>query len=437
MSVQFHAQLLAESLQEAGDLFVRRCQYLNPPLSGLSQVLEVDTRLDAHLDLLFYGGAGALKLAKQTEADAGSLYAAARTMIRLGQWEAWQSLADVVASAEDDPDRLQAGDPDVMMAMAAAAAHEPWTGALDGIEAALAAGGDDTLLPSLAHAAGYHRWDLVPALTAGLTVGVKAPAVWLWALGQIDEARARATVLPFLESPDADVARAAASALCRTEDDQVAHWLAAQARNQLWAPVVLAFLGGPGAAQSLALHIETGDAYAICAAGLLGDGALVPVLLRALENPDLAPNAAQALHLVSGCAPMEAEPPTATEGDDAEDDPAPPPTEWRLAQSQTEWTQALSGAGLQFSPAVRYRLGAPASPLQSILALRSPQLRQDLRALVIDELYVRFGLGVHLRADQHAARQLRVLFKLEQFLPQMASPTPPGAFSFQGRRGVG
>lgn len=435
MSVQFHTQLLSESLQEAADLFVRRCQYLNPPQSGLSQVLEVDTRLDAHLDLLFYGGAGAVELAKQTEADAGSLYAAARTVIRLGQWEAWQNVAEVMASAEDDPARLQAGEPGVMGAMAAAAAHEPWTGALDDIEAALAAGGDAVLLPSLAHAAGYHRWDLVSALTAGLAAGVKAPSVWLWALGQIDEARARATVLPFLESPDADVARAAASALCRTEDDQVAHWLAAQARNQLWAPVVLAFLGGPLAAQSLALHIETGDAYAIGAAGLLGDGALVPVLLRALDNPDLAANAAQALHLVSGRAPMEPVPATATGGDEVENVDLPP--EWRLAQSQTEWTQALGRAGLRLSPSVRYRMGVPASPLQSILALQSPQLRQDLRALVIDELFVRFGLGVHLRADQHAGRQLRVLFKLEQFLPQMASQTPPGGFSFQGRRGVG
>lgn len=435
MSVRFQAELLEESLDEAGDLFIRRCQCLNPPESGLFQVLEVDNRLDAHLDLLFYAGGAALPLvAAQATTSTGGLYAGLRTAFRQGQLEACARLTEQAQTLEPDPDRLAADEPPPRAALASAAAHEPWPGDFAEIERHLRAGGDSPLAECLAYAAGHQRWGVGTAVMDGLAAGVKAPAVWLWALGQIGEAPARGVLLPFLEDADPDVARAAALALCRTEDDQVAQWLAAQATNQLWAPVVLAFLGGPHAALLLAKHIETGDASAALAAGLLGDGALLPVLIGACAAPQLAPAAAQALHLMTGLAPMEAiESPPGDDGELTETD-APG---WRLARSADRWREAIHSAGLRLPAAMRHRGGVPATPLESVIALRSPHLRQEARAFIIDELFVRYGLGVHLRADQHAARQLRVLEKLESFLPQMTTRPHPGGFTFQGRMSVG
>jgi hypothetical protein len=323
----------------------------------------------------------------------------------------------------------------------AAAAHEAWTGDLDAAQKILSAGGDSPLATCLAYAAGYQRWDVAESLKIGLAVGVPDPTTWLWALGQIGEAQSRDLLLTFLESTNPAVARAAALALCRTEDDQMAVWLTSQATNQIWAPAVLAFLGGAGAAGLLVKHIETGDPFAVTAAGLLGDGSLVAVVLRAMSSPAQAEQAAQALHLMTGLAPLELAEAAIVPRDES-DDESPPfvhteDPEWKLSQSTSTWAESLQRARLQFTPGARYRLGALADPAQSLLALRSGHLRQELRAFVIDELFVRFGLGVHLRADQHAGRQLRVLDKLEQFLPHMATKAVPGHFTFQGRRAVG
>jgi len=146
------------------------------------------------------------------------------------------------------------------------------------------------------------------------------------------------------------------------------------------------------------------------------------------------------LHLISGLAPVEQIAFAQIVDDNNENEPPFVDTrdlQWRLSQTPATWTESLQRAGLHLPRATRHRLGALAAPAHSLLALRSGHLRQDLRALVIDELFVRFGLGVHLRADQHAARQLRVLEKLELFLPHMQTQPVPGHFTFQGRRGVG
>ena len=441
MSVRFHHELFGESLDEASALFVQRCQDLDPPEGGLHQVLDLDNRIEAHLDFLFAGGADVLGLLIETASQSsGGAYAGTRALIRQGQVSAWGALARQVLATPDDPDSLAVGVPARLAGLQSAAAHETWAGDLRDVQDILAAGGDSPLAACLAYAAGYQRWDVAPALQAGLVADVPDPATWLWALGQIGEAQSRDTILSFLESSEPEVCRAAALALCRTEDDQMASWLVAQAMNQLWAPVALAFLGGPRAAGLLAKHIETGDGFAAMVAGLMGDGGLVPVLLAAMKNPDQAPQAAQALHLISGLAPVEQIADAHVIDDNDDDEPPFVDTrdlQSRLSQSPATWTESLQRAGLQLPSATRHRLGALAHPAHSLLALRSGHLRQDLRALVIDELFVRFGLGVHLRADQHAARQLRVLEKLELFIPHMKTQPAPGHFTFQGRRGVG
>lgn len=443
MPVRFHHELFGDSLDEASALFVQRSQDLDPPETGLHHVLEVDNRIEAHLDLLFVGGDDAVALLTTTAAEtAGSGYAGTRALLRQGQVSAWSALATQVLATPDDPDRLANGELGRMAALKAAAAHEAWAGDLRDVQDILGAGGDSPLASCFAHAAGYQRWDVADALKQGLSAGVTDPATWLWALGQIGEAQSRDVLLSFLESTEPAVCRAAALALCRTEDEQMAAWLVAQATNQLWAPAVLAFLGGPSSARLLSKHIETGDVFAVTAAGLLGDGRLVSVLLAAMANPKQAAAAAQALHLMTGLAPIEQTEVALPPQEDGDDDEAPPfvhteDPQWMLSQSATTWGEALQRARVGLRQATRHRLGALAEPAQSLLALRSPRLRQELRALVIDELFVRFGLGVHLRADQHAGRQLRVLDKLEQFLPHMATKPVPGHFSFQGRRGVG
>lgn len=439
MAIRFNQELFEESLEEAGTLFVRRCQDLDPPELGLSQVRSLDDRLDAHLDLLFFGGKDAADFCRAVPLDGGgAVYAATRTLAHAGNMAALRATANEALALNVDPNRLAAREPSPAEALRTALAHEPWGGDLGEVQATLLAGGAAPEADALAYAAGYQRWDVGPALLAGLRQGVPTPATWLWALGQIGEAPARDALIEALGASEAPVARAAALALCRTEDPQLAHWLLAQALNQAWAPVVLAFLGGPRAASLLAKHIETGDAFATFAAGLLGDGALVPTLLRALNIEGLAPAAAQALHLISGIGPVEhvIEPPNA---DEASRERAPSDADplWRLSQDEAPWTEALARARLVLAPATRYRMGKIASPEESLSALYSQHLRGQMRALLIDELFVRYGLGVHLRADQHAGRQLRVLEKLEGFLPHMATKPAPGTFSFQGRGGLG
>ena len=187
MVARFNEELLSYSVDEAADLFVRRCQRLDPPDAGLHHVLEVDARLDGHLDVLFYGGSASVALcADAAQTLPGAIYAGTRTAVRLGRLEEWQRLAERAAALPADPDHLAQGEPSALQALASGGAHEAWAGDLTAVAAAVHAGGEDALAEALAYAAGYHRWAVGPALIDGLTAGVKTPQVWLWALGQVD-----------------------------------------------------------------------------------------------------------------------------------------------------------------------------------------------------------------------------------------------------------
>jgi hypothetical protein len=216
-------------------------------------------------------------------------------------------------------------------------------------------------------------------------------------------------LLRFMQQPALEAGRAAGIAALRLGVPDARLHLRRTA-DPSWAGIPLVVAAEEDAGGVLVrLARETPSDDALLALGLWGDGAAVEPLLAALAEPAQAPAAALALYLVTG-APL-------FPGETDEPLPASPHHILQTAEPWRAWLQE-NGAG---KAGVRHRLGLPRSAAALARTLGDFRVPLAVRAYVLDEYAVQFGVEVPAGADVPAATMARYVASLRSATPKQES----------------
>jgi hypothetical protein len=440
----FSLRLYEEFLDEASFLYEQTLAYRDDPELGWLDAEDLDGRFEAHVDGLVVGGESALALCSRhaVEGEASALHAAMRVFCRLGRFDRVEAALAALDGA--DPARSLA----VAEALAADCPPE-WCGGLARI-AAERAELTAAVAPALVRAGRQAEGMLVDLL--GRTDSAHAAPV-LEALGVVGTAGAASAVEAYVESEHPQVAAAAAVAALRLGSETVARWLpsAARARPELVLPAALC--RGRPAVGVLCEALESGVASdaALIGLGLLGDLGATRLVFEQLGVPEHATSAALALQLLTG-AELYAdvfvpEPPDPEEWFDDErqrfDETGEAPTrpdgepwgatETRLVADPAVWKEWIAAHRGRFDPQQRYRYGEPLSPRSLLNALAAERLPNRIRALVCDELRIRYACSFPLRVAMPVAEQRRLLDRLAEWVSLKGGAFTSGVWHFAGK----
>ena len=442
----FHSGLYLEHLEEASFLYEQRLAYLHDPELTWLDLEDFEERFEAHVDALVVGADLALEVCadRAREGDFGELHAAMRVFCRQASRERGYTVLRDIDTADRAATRAAA---DALQADCPAA----W---LDELPRILAR--HPRLAPVLACALGARRVkSAVPALVEVLgTAAGQDAACMLWALGRTGDGASAVAVEKHVGSDDPEVSAAAACAAIRLGQYQPVRYalLAAQARP--WLSATLA-LGGDRAGVNVLVERASKDRVTddvLIGLGLLGDLTAVRAVFDCLAIPERAPAAATALQLITGAelyeevfAPEEVDPDELfdEERERYEATGEPPkradgqPFGSMMVQpvtDQSAWKDWLSANKSRFDRERRYRYGEPYSPRALLRTLLAERVPNRIRALVCDELLVRFGLDFPMEIDMPVIEQKRRLARLAEWVQVNESRFEPGEWYFHGRR---
>lgn len=196
----------------------------------------------------------------------------------------------------------------------------------------------------------------------------------------------------------------------------------------------------------------TATADVLLALGLLGDLSAVRTVFDCLAPHEQAPAAALALELMTGAGlytevfvPAEIDPDELFDEERARYEatgelPKRPDgtpygtTVVQLSTDPVQWKDWLSRNKARFDPTLRYRCGEPYSPQALLRALQTPRMPNRVRALVCDELRIRYALDFPLEIELPVAEQRRLLARLAEWVERNGASFAPGAWYFHGRR---
>ena len=385
------AQIYEEHARQASFLWLLRDRAVRDHAYDLSDLCELDDRLDAHLDGLRLAGEAGWQACRDllARAEEGEVFGAAVLALELWDLKGLARVLDVGGSA-----------PDLARGLASALG---WT-SLDRLEKLLPGLLSQRASPPLTWlgitGCAVHRHDPGPALGyAILSANARVRARGLRAAGELG----RSDLLP--EIRDALTA----------DDDGCrfwAAWSAALLGEDAAARVLWDFAQGSGpyaerAATMAMRRVDPASAYSwihalatrardprvpIVSAGALGDPALVPWLLENMRVPELARLAAGSWSLITGIdlesEKLTARPPPGfqsgpTDDPDDEDVSMDPDDSlpWPDAQAVATFWRAREG---ELSRGTRYLLGRPMAPAWLREVLRHG--RQPARAAAALEL---------------------------------------------------
>jgi hypothetical protein len=330
-------------------------------------------------------------------------------------------LADVLRDLDyDDPDRARA--------LVDALKHElpeSWhAAALRGVTQ-----GQPQRAAVLARVIGYQRLDTGGALAA-LAAGAppETQEALLWAIGRTRENGGEELANLLCAAPDERVSAAAVRTALRLHDPRaLPHIQVALTNGRRFA--VDAALGGDRSVTSklVGLLRESRDPETCVALGLVGDLSAVRLLVETLAFEPLAAAAAEALYVITGAPLFET---VLIEDQLTEDelfdkelrtfretgelpkrgDGQPFGTNVsRLSQDPMVWEKWLQANGSRFKADWRYRVGQPYSPSVLFECLRSETFPKSYRALVGEELLVRYRIDLPFEADMPVEKQQAVL----------------------------
>jgi uncharacterized protein (TIGR02270 family) len=442
---QFNVELYEEHLEEASFLYAQRCAYLHDPELTWIDLDYWEERFEAHIDALVVGADLALEVCKQhcASGDFGELHAAIRVFCR-------EQRSDLVFAVLQGLDTQ--ADEMVQAAIDALKAECPlaWYDDLTRIML----GKCKQLVPALAETLAYRRAPIEETLLRVLPncEEPRRPRV-LRALGKVGSDRARATLSAQLRSDDVAVAEAAYRALVRLGDQQALRHglLAAQLRP--W-PIAGLGIAGDQTATNVLTDLAKTDKVTdevLLALGMLGDLRAVSAIFNCLTNPERAPAAALALQTITGAALHEqvfveekvdvdelfpderkkyeetGEAPKRVDGT-----PFGSSVE-QLSVNPAAWRAWLSQHKAEFDPKLRYRHGKPLSPAASLAALQHAQTPNRVRALICEELAVRYRAPVALEVDMSVREQRKHLADLAAWVQTNSGKFTPGMWYFAGR----
>ncbi len=442
---QFNAELYREHLEEASFLYEQRLAYLHDPELGWRDLDEPERRLDAHLDALVVGDEQALAVAAEQcpAGDFGELHAALRLFCRRDRYDLALS---ALHGLDDGDERLVQAAIDALKAECPPAWHDEL------IRAAL--DGDARIGPLAAPVLGFRRAQAEETLLGMLsTCSESGVANVLWSLGRVGGERAKAALGAYLGSADDGTAEAACRALIRLGDDHALRHGLLVAQMKPWPVTALGVGGNRTAVNVLTELVKSGAAgdEALVALGLLGEPGSVGTAFKCLEDPERAAAAAIALQTITGAELYEevfvAEEIDPEELFDEEREryeqtgelPTRPDGEpfgssvTRLSIDPDAWSAWLAENKRRFQSGVRYRHGLPCGPRALAASLAAEHTPNRVRALICDELVVRYGAPVRLEIDMPVREQLSHLAELSRWAEDNEARFQPGLWYFAGR----
>lgn len=441
----FRRQLAREHLEEASFLYAWRAVAGSDDELPWADLEEFEERFEAHIDALVVGADPALEVCKQqcASGDVGELHAALRVFCR-------QDRPDLAYAVLQN---IDPADGEVVQAVVDALKSECPQRWHDDLQRFML-GRCTEVIPVLAEALAYQRVPaeetLLRAVPACAEDGLQRVA---WALGRVGTERAHATLTQCLRSENVVVAEAACRALIRLGDYHAIRHGLLVAQMKPW-PVLSLGIGGNHAAVNVLTDLVKSDKVsdeALLALGLLGDLASVGAIFDCLSNPERAAAAAVALQTVTG-AQLRAEVfvPDEIDPDELFDDereryeqtgevPTRPDGE-PFGESVTQisidpetWRAWLTAHRAQFDPKLRYRHGKPLGPAALFEALAAEHTPNLVRALICDELVVRYGANVSLEADMPVREQRAHLTELARWVSANAHRFEAGVWYFAGQ----
>jgi uncharacterized protein (TIGR02270 family) len=441
----FYVELYEEHLAEGSFLYAQHLIYLHDLELTWSDLEQWEQRFEAHIDALVVGGDLALDVCKQRciAGDFGELHAAVRVFCRQHRPE----LAYAVLQHLD-----MADEPKVQAVIDALKAECPSAWHDDLLRIML--GKHKQLIPALAETLSYRRAPIEETLLRVLP-SCEQPALprVLRALARVGGERSRAALAPYLRSEDADVAEAACRGLARLGDYQVLRHGLIAAQLRPW-PVIALGIGGDHTAVNVLIDLARSDKVSgdvLLSLGMLGDLRSVSTVFDLLTNKKHAMAAAIALQTITGAALLE----QAFVPDEMDPDELLPEERktydetgelpkrsdgkafgtnvTQLSVNPVTWRAWLTERREEFNPRLRYRHGKPISPAASLEALQDEHTPNRVRALICEELVVRFRAPVALEIDMPVREQRKQLADLAQWVQSDGHKFAPGVWHFGAR----
>lgn len=423
---RFYAGLYAEHVDTGGFLYEQWAARLAEAAPTARALIDLEYRLEPHLDALVLGGERALAVCLHAAeaGEPGERHVAARLFCRMQHANGLRSVLDGhdATLAADLPPPAAAA---LRGALARALAWElpdAWLG---------------LLAAALARATGA-RIGLLATVAAMRRLPLGAALLDAWPRAEPADREAIARALGRLPAgdPALSTAREALPALAAGENEAV-RAAAARALLRLGAPASgLALLAPPHAEALVNLALAGGaDACerllaacprpaAIVALGICGDRRALDPLLALLAQPLAGAPATLALRLLTGAAPTEIAfvPESVTpealfpreyarwlDGREPRADGKP----WgrqlvRLSRDPDDWQPAIA----RLPNVARVRAGRPVTPAAvAVPLLEDDGWPQSLKVVALDELAIRFGLVPDFDAElpmleQHRRRSM-------------------------------
>lgn len=441
----FKGELYEEHLVELSSLYEQSRAYLFDSEMSWPELDDIESRAEAHIDALFIGGEPAVEISKRicSQGDFGDVYGAMCVFCRQDR----SDLAyNVIQNLSLDDEELVCAVVDALRDECPPSWHD------DLLRIML--GRCTHCIPVIARVLAYRG---VAAQDTLLRVLPFCPETQLahmaWALGRIGSGSARAPLGVLMQSDDEVLAAAACRALIRLGDyDAIRHGLlVAQAKP--W-PILSLGIGGNHTAINVLTDIvkgERGSDDALIALGMLGELKSVNTIFNCLTNPEHAMAAATALQIITGAVLYEevfvpdeidldelfdeereryeqtGEMPKRGDGQPFGENVM------QISVNPETWRAWLTEHKSEFDPKLRYRHGKPCSPSTLVESLAAEHTPNRVRALICDELVVRYQAPVRLEIDMPVREQLQHLAELAQWAQANQSKFKPGVWYFAGQ----
>jgi uncharacterized protein (TIGR02270 family) len=440
----FLIELYQEYLEEASFLYEQRLGLLKDRQVTWRRIGEFEERFGAHIDGLVVGGDLALEVCtKQAfEGDFGELHAAVRVFCR-------QNRQDLVLRILRE---IDAEDPQKVQAVADALKHEFPEGWQSGFVSRLS-DGEEKVTYVLAIVFGFRRFKSAAQFASRLfgSAPMFLPGI-IQAVSRLGDHDAREPLRRLIVHEQGSICSAAALALLRLGEERTVEVCLQRARWQSWPRLPVALAGGRATAMEMLDLAKNGqvDHDGLIALGLLGSPSAVPLLIRDLDDPELARASATSLLAITGANLSEnVFIPDKIEEDElfenererfklgqipTRPDGKPYGTNFiRLSESRKDWEKWWGENVRRFNSDARYRYGKPYSPavlLETLNRETSPHL---LRQLAYEELVIRYGYDFAFETDMLVGEQESALATCAQWVAANEGRFKPGDWYFAGR----
>ena len=387
----FTRDLVEEHLDEACFLY-DQCQFLrSDPHRPWQDVKGFEERLDPHLDALAEDPATFDDLVAEAEPEPSVLYAQVSVLCRQQRPD---KLGELLG-------RLTPDDPEKLSAVTLALKHELPEGWQDHLPGWMA---EEVQGKVLGFVHGHRRWPMPEKLV----VRFREEPATLWYIGRMKATKWESFLQQGLAADDPNTRQISAIALLRLGNRDVLSHCRALLPKEPWASLVIAINGALGDLQDLVQSIQKNPTKeALLALGLLGHTDAIPVLIEALSIPDLAPQAALSLELITGA--------NLTEKVFVQDEPedGEPQTtgiqQERLTQNPEAWKTWWTQNKHNFSRSHCHRAGQPLNPDIARAYFESPTTPQGPRQWALEEYAIRHRLELPIANDMPVGLQVDAL----------------------------